>query len=195
MRTGTVGPRRARTVVWNGTRALEALLRWAIGRYRVAGLPPPRPRSVTFSADPTRCYGSLGVAEGEHAEDIVLCIADRSACTTSGCATFAPRPASVVLHELAHTWLAQQLDARRRAAYARHLHLAWDNFLDGWEQRAGEYAADVLAWGVQAGPRPLGRQAEPSVASLGDDFRLLTGRSPAWCGTGRGEEATPPGCG
>ena len=177
-RTGTVVADGATVEIWNGTPALESLVEWGMGRYAEAGLRVPRPRSVTFYPAADRCEGNLAVAGGESNDEIVVCFGEGLACRTSPCPPWSAMAEATTLHELAHTWMAQNLTEETRAAYEDLVSLSWASPRDAWEDRAIERAAEVIAWGLLQRPSPP-QEFAATRSELDREFRLLTGTPPA----------------
>lgn len=175
--TGTVSAAGTSVEVWNGTPSLEGLAAWALQRYADAGLTVPRPTSLTFYPAADRCLGNLAVAGGEANSEILLCFGAGLACPGSSCPPWSDMARTTMLHELAHTWMTQNLSDGRKAAYADMVGLRWASDEDPWELRAIERAAVVIAWGLHpsAGlPRPV----EIPATALHREFRFLTGAPP-----------------
>ncbi len=176
-RTGTVTAAGVSVEVWNGTPPLDDLAAWSLRRYADAGLPVPRPTSLTFYPAADRCLGNLAVAGGEENREIVLCFGEALACRGLPCPPWTHLAEITMLHELAHTWMTQNLPERRRAAYADLVGLRWATYDDPWELRAIERAAAVIAWGLDPPAGTPGHEDLPE-SDLEREFRFLTGVSP-----------------
>jgi hypothetical protein len=177
VRTGNVTEGAVDVEIWNGTPALESLVRAALRRFPAAGLPAPRPRSVTFFPAADRCLGNLAVAGGEGNTEIIACFGEGLACPVDPCPPWATRAEVTMLHELAHTWMTQNLSEQDRADYEQLVFLRWASSADPWEDRAIERAAAVIAWGLQASPSPP-QEFPLSEAQLVREYYFLTGRLP-----------------
>jgi hypothetical protein len=176
-RTGTVRADGTHVEIWNGTPALENLVAWGIERFSAAGLEVPRPTSVTFYPTADRCWGNLAIAGGEANAEILACFGEGLACLTHPCPPWSARAQHTMLHELAHTWMARQLDGETREAYEERTALEWADDDDPWERRALERAAEVIAWGLQETPMPP-RDLALNEDELAAEFWLLTGTPP-----------------
>ena len=180
-RTGTLRAGDTAVEIWNGTPALEQLVVWGVEQFPEAGLTVPRPTSVTFYPAADRCRGNLAVAAGEANDEIVACFGEGLACVTTPCPPWSTKAEATILHELAHTWMGQNLTEDTRTAYEQLTGLTWASPEDLWERRAIERAAEVIAWGVQESPGPP-EQLELSEQELFEEFLLLTGSPPASSG-------------
>ena len=150
------------------TRSEAALVAWARGRFAAAGLDGPSV-TVAFTPGPENCGGFQGryysatetvsICIGEHASDLVL--------------------RTTLLHELAHAWAHDHLDAASRAAFVELRHTpTWGSWDFAWSDRATEHAAVVMAWGlmdIRTIVQPLG---DTSLRALEESFLWLTGRDP-----------------
>jgi hypothetical protein len=179
-RTGTVMAGDRRVEVWNGSDPLDSLLRWALARYVMAGLPVPEPASVTFyAAAPARCGGQIGLASGPELTEITLCFGADRACPRGACPPWSDEARTTVLHELAHTWLSQNLDGGARARYLDKVGLTWADPRIPWSHRGVERAAETIAWGLDAQPGTIGDVGDGTARrQLASEFRLLTGHEP-----------------
>jgi len=145
--------------------AREALLDWAVKRYRAAGLVLP-PVQVAFHAGTDGCRGNVGYqVKGR----IDLCV--RLAMDAG--------PERIVLHELAHAWCDEHLTdaARIRFMESRRL-TSWNGSTTDWRRRGYEQAAEIIAWGLGEGtlhPQIDGAN-DPDTLAVG--FRLLTSVAP-----------------
>jgi hypothetical protein len=172
--TGTVVVADQRIAVHNGTTGAIELVRWAMARFLAADLTAPTVASVAFSeeAHQAQCSADdrgLALKVGP-AYQIYLCF------TVDGTAPASAR--ELMLHELAHVWMWQNLNAQLHAEFVARLQLpTWDAFDVRWDQRGIEHAAAVIAWGLGGQPqsRLLGSR---SCADLAEAFELLTGTTP-----------------
>lgn len=150
--------------VEGATQAQRALVEWALGRYRRAGLELP-PVDVHFHADPAGCGGNSGFyASGR----LDMCVTE-----------ITPYARNVIVHELAHAWSDRNLSAEERDRFLHFRHLtAWDSWDDPWAYRGTEQAAEIITWGV-------GDRAIPPLLEDDDDpeqllaaYEVLTGGAP-----------------
>jgi hypothetical protein len=182
-RTGTVRIGTQDIAVWNGTGRHDGLLRWALQRFAEAGLPARLPSSVTLLPDVPEPWEAYGFVTGSNAADIGVPATAVDPCSEPSC-TWSAAAKHAILHELAHLWLTPcpyygppDRSAARRALrrWAEGQRLAWDDQALPWEQRAGELAAEILAWGLMDQPDTIdARLGDPSCAALDQDFQALT---------------------
>lgn len=175
--TGTVSAAGATVEVWNGTPSLRGLAEWALQRYADAGLPVPRPTSLTFYPAADRCLGNIAVAGGEANNEILLCFGEALACPDHSCPPWSDMAVTTTLHELAHTWMTQNLSDTRRAEYTDLVGLRWASDGDPWERRGIERAAVVIAWGLHPHAQ-LTSPLDIPPRDLDREFRFLTGVPP-----------------
>lgn len=155
-------------------REAEQLLDWGRGRYTEEGLQLPETTLVVHpSLRP--CDGRVG-AYHRQTNEVVLCRVD----------------SETVLHELAHAWVAHNLDRSDRARFLDLRGLdRWNNQQDEWSTRGTEHAAEILVWALSDHDRTV-RWVEGGVesrrllsidnsnpAALTDGFELMTGRRPS----------------
>jgi hypothetical protein len=186
-RTGTSPVAAQGIVIWNGSGRHEGLLRWALQRFAGAGLPLRAPTSVTFLPDVCDPWRTYALSTGSNAPDIGVSIQRPGACPAPDC-RWPAAAKHAMLHELAHLWLTpspylgipQRVPAGRTGRdWAAAQGLVWDDQALPWEQRAGERAAEILAWGLMDGPDHIdARLGNPSCAALALDFRTLTHTTP-----------------
>jgi hypothetical protein len=174
--TGTVTVAGRRVEVHNGTEAADDLVRWAMGRFPTAHLGMPDVASVAFDehAHPVECSSDRwGLARPQgRSSSIYLCDTVEGAAAT-------PFQRSMMLHELAHAWMWQNLDEPTREQFLARMQLrAWDAPGVPWETRGMEQAADVIAWGLAEAPLQGRELADRSCAELTQAFELLTGAAP-----------------
>jgi hypothetical protein len=185
-RTASIPVGAKEVTIWNGTGRHDGLLRWALQRFADAGLPPRLPTSVAFLPqvpDPWRAYGFL---TGSNAPDIGVPVPDPGTCAEPAC-SWSRAAKHAMLHELAHLWLtpAPYLGlpiydlGRTGRPWAAAQGLARGGPELPWEQRAGERAAEILAWGLMDQADHVdARLGDPSCADLARDFRTLTQTTP-----------------
>jgi hypothetical protein len=160
--------------------ASAGLVRWALGRFDAARLPRPSVATVTFATGTGRCLGIAGtVTAGPEGPEVLLCFDDAGVCADARCTTFRLTARMTVLHELAHVWEADQLDAVDRERYLARTGLAtWMGADAPWSQRGGERSAEVVMWGLLDHDIPLVRLDASSRQELVTEFRQLTGVEP-----------------
>ena len=171
----------SRIEVFNGTPGLDSYLRWAIGRFTVAGLDPPHVSEVTFLADADRCDGYDGWSSPTpDGETITLCLhADEICEDFTACSTWTLNSRLTILHELAHGWLAEHLDDATRDAFDEFVGVArWNDPGDPWAIRGVERAASTLGSGLIDDFGASGC-VDSSYCNVRDGaFEVLTGRRP-----------------
>lgn len=185
-----------RVAVRNGTPELERLVRWSLERFEDAGLPVPPVRLVAFDRDvhpfacPQERDGCCVTVGG--ASEVYVCADQDDVCADSTCAELSPRWRQLLLHELAHAWLAAHVDDTTERDLVALLGLpGWDWAGEPWPSRGIEQAAEIIAWGVVDDPAPLYRLGSPPCDRLARAFTLLTGRSPVH-GCGPQASVDPP---
>ena len=173
--TGTVSAAGQRTEVHNGAPGANDLVRWAMARFPAAHLTAPEITSVAFSEEahrPQCSSGRWGLAlQIGSSSRIYLCSAVGTTAT--------PYEQQMLLHELAHAWMWQNVDESSQQQFVTRMHLpAWDGTGVAWDQRGIEQAADVIAWGLTDQPVESGVTANHFCADLAQMFKLLTGAAP-----------------
>ncbi len=165
--------------VYDGVPELDAFVEWGFARYAAAGLPLPRIESITFSRARSRCTGHSGLATSEQGGAITLCATARDICLDDGCHDWAKMWRHVWLHELAHPWLDQHVDADRRAVFLEVVGLSrWSDRDDEWILQGVERAADTLAYGLLDEPVHLMFELFGDCETRDQGFRTLTGTDP-----------------
>jgi hypothetical protein len=164
------------------TPALDGLVRWALERFALAGLPSPQVASVTFATATGRCEGVSGTitpTPDAAGSDVLLCLSEQQACVGDACERYTFAGRVTALHEFGHVWDASWLTPRTRRHYLEETGLtAWFDGGLAWSERGGERAAEVLMWGLLDREVPLVRLDRPSCEQLQHEFRLLTGVDP-----------------
>jgi hypothetical protein len=164
------------------TPALDGLVRWALERFPLAGLPPPQVTSVTFATATGSCEGVSGTitpSPGAEGSDVLLCLSEQQACVGDACEHYAFAGRVTALHEFGHAWDASWLTPRTRHRYLEETgSSAWFDGDLAWSERGGERAAEVLMWGLLDREVPLVRLDRPPCEQLQHEFRLLTGVDP-----------------
>ncbi len=176
--TGWIQVNGARINVYNGTDELESALRWALGRFEQAGLAMPAPESITFTRHLELCDEVLGRSMlTDDGWRLYLCFDETGQCTVDDCASLAIRPKHILLHELAHVWMYENLTDSDRATFTNRLGLeVWEDRTFDWADQAREHAAETIAWGLLDRPLNLYRIGLPDEVQLRSQFRFLTGR-------------------
>lgn len=182
-RTGAVLVDGRQIEVHNGTPALEAFLRWGFEQVGALGLPLPQVALVGFDQDahPTLCPPERdgSCSEGRHGLEIYVCGDETDICADGECRTYSPRWRHLLLHELAHAWMIQHLDATTAERFLHdHGLIGWDDRELPWPDRGVEQAAEILAWGWTDEPIPLYRLGSPPCDELTRGFSMLTGTAP-----------------
>lgn len=173
--TGTIAVAGRRVEVHNGTPGAEELVRLALTRFPAARLAAPDIAAVAFDEEihrqqcSTQRWG-LTLSAGSSSR-IYLCF------TVPGAPT--PFQLQLVLHELAHAWMWENLTGATRQEFLALVHLpTWDARDLPWDRRGVEHAADLIAWGISDSPVDSELLAGDSCIQLTAAFRLLTHASP-----------------
>jgi hypothetical protein len=155
-------------------------LAWAFHRFDLAGLPPPRVTSIVVDPYGPDCEKVSGVARlSGRAAALTICPNAAALCESTPCTHPRPYPSQSILHELAHTWIADNLPDARRAGLLTAAGLrTWDDRESAWADRGEEVAAETLSWGLMDVPVALHRLGDPDPRVLADWYRLLTDRVP-----------------
>lgn len=164
---------------YNSTPNLNRLLEWGVGRYDAAGLELPPIVRATFTQYSAFCDDIRAKCRLDpDGAALTFCWDERTACADSMCEEFLPGIEAVVLHELAHVWLAE-LDATTKQAFTGHVELdTWDDPAVGWGRRAHEHAADTMAWALMDTDVHMLRIDDPPDDHLAEGFRILTRLAP-----------------
>ncbi len=164
--------------VFNGTDQLEELLSWGFARYEASGLSAPRVSRVTSHHGWSDVCGGI---RGLTLNDAVsLCFQGTALWCADDCTRWEPLAKETLLHELAHTWMAEHVD---QAIIAEFLQVSgqatWADRDEPWEDRGVELAAETIAWALMDEPAPmgagLGQRTCRQRAAL---FQTLTGTAP-----------------
>lgn len=179
------------TAIRNGTPSLAALVGWALGRFDLAGLPLPEVRIVTFTSVTAYCDDIQGRAieladsdpvTGEPLDggwQVVLCLDDDDLYIDDLGVEPSPRARNAVLHEFSHVWLDQHLDATTRRYFLDTIGLeTWNSHEYPWDERGFEWAACIVAWGLNDTSLRMFELDEPPMELRFQGFQLLTGRCP-----------------
>lgn len=166
--------------VYNGTSALNGLVVWALSRFEAAGLALPEIESVTFTRYSIVCDEAWAQHQAtEEGSELTVCFDDDGFCTDDTCVEFTADGRMTILHELAHAWMHAALDDSAEQRFIDHLGLeVWNDPLVAWDQRAGEHAAETIAWGLMDREMPMPRIGDPSPDELATNFGILTGIDP-----------------
>jgi hypothetical protein len=158
-----------------GTVEEEAMARWALGRFRDAGLELPA-LTIGFSdRDQAPCGGSPGRTYFEDVPRVMVCWDDEF----------------ILLHELAHVWVEANVTPADRAAFTalRDGVTAWAGSGIPWSELGAEHAANVVAWGLMETPGAISRTYPNDPDSMTVAFEVLTGTGPLHDG---GPRYAPP---
>lgn len=161
-------------VTENVTAADQAAYDTAIDLLTSAGFDIPTFRAA-FHTTTEACQGYRGLhVRGEDG------IATIHVCAVEADAELqATRRARVLLHEIAHAWVDQNVTDEAKAVFLTVRGL--DNWADGsqdWEHRGTEHAAEVVIWGLQDGDyRPHFLIENASCDEMASAFETLTGVS------------------
>ena len=142
--------------------------RWTLGRYEAMGLELPA-MTVTFHRERSNCWDFQGLwISGEDGMRVEICVGGEM------------KRRRILLHELAHAWLADNLDQADRDEFvARHGLAGWSGLHIEHDLQGVEHAAEVIVWGLDEVCRPshwLSGMSDPT--ELVEEFELLTNRSP-----------------
>lgn len=136
------------------------LARWAVGRFKIAGLQAPVVE-IRFHTDASGCDGHLGYAQAGRV-DVCTVLLNEMARRN-------------LLHEMSHIWIDQNVSWAVRAQFLHVRSLrSWNASTDRWEERGYEQGAEIMAWGL--GTRILTAQVPDNrPEQLRAGFELLTG--------------------
>jgi hypothetical protein len=159
----TESPRQAEGII--------EVFRWSIDRYLRGGLEVPS-TTVTFHRARSECAdrGGLWRSGADHSL-IDVCVGGTR------------KRRQMLLHELAHAWVAANLDQVQQTAFVTRRGLqTWSDTEIEWAARGIEQAAMIIAWGLdERCEQPKDLRLDD--ATLADEFGRLTGRAPL-CRTG-----------
>jgi predicted membrane-bound mannosyltransferase len=139
---------------------LHTRLTEALDRFSTAGLTLPA-LDITFHDGLAGCEGHPGLFRTvEGVSDIEIC-----------------NPTNhIMLHELAHSWVATHTTQGTKDAFIQYWGLAtWNDQDAEWNDRANERSAEAIAFALGHVPA----QVSPSLADYLCAYTLLTGESPA----------------
>lgn len=133
------------------------LVAWATSRFDAAGLVFPSVAFI-FRDDLSECDGHVGLFYPE-SHLLLLCRLDKKS----------------MLHELAHAWAADNLDADARDAFVRFRNLDnWNDHETSWDERGTEHAAEILTWGLMDRNMLVPWITESASGQKQGTYRLLT---------------------
>ena len=153
--------------VTEGSKEAGRLVDWAVARFEAAGLALPA-IDVRVHHDKTGCDGHLGLTYNTP-DRVTLHL-----CTPADGRGVVDR--LTLVHELAHAWVAENVDAAERDRFmAVHGLVSWWDAADGWERQGVEWAAETIAWAVfDEGVRMIG-EVDDDPAAVRRGFEMLTG--------------------
>jgi hypothetical protein len=178
--TGTVHGPTGPVQIRNGGPDWQRVVGWSLDQFTRAGLPAPDVAIVTFDPLDPRCTGRCGLASSSPPATILLCV-DAAGQTSSGPLTGSVPlwPTHLVLHEIAHVWIDQHLDATTRDRFVERVGLtSWDDPFSTWDQRGNEWAAETIAWGLIDRVCTLTALGAPPCEQLAEAYETLTGVQP-----------------
>ena len=163
---GQSSPARSQIVVNGADRRQEAMVDWAIRRFRAAGLEVP-PLEIDFGSAETGARCTLG---GGFYEGGVLDL-----CTGVSVNAYARR---VTLHELSHAWADRALGNAQERGFEQLRGLSnWNDWDRPWDERGGEQVAEIISWGIGEGVF-LPTIPDNSPDQLAVSYEYLTGMEP-----------------
>ncbi len=152
------------------------LVEWSIGRFELAGLPPPHAGAIYMETARSCLEESGWTSVGDSGSIIRICLSEDElgAGEDLGLAGQV-----TMLHELAHVWTAEYLAADVVSAFmaARGL-VTWNDASAPWSERGNEHASEIMAWGLAEEAIDLVRLGESDCRVLRASFTLLTGAEP-----------------
>ena len=184
-RTGTLAVGGLEIEVYNGTPGLEGLITWSFAQFRAHDLGTPKVRRVTFHDNEIdKCEGVTALILGDA---VTLCFDSAAACKEPGCTTWQTWAKKTALHELAHAWMDEHLNAETIEQFQTATGMPiWSDPEQPWGHRGVELAAEAIAWATVGAPVQVNPKLGPhSCAELSQYYEILTGRPP---------QPTPPGC-
>jgi hypothetical protein len=160
------------------------LIRWLFGRYASGALAQPDVAAVWFPPS-VDCELSEGIAKSADARfdqghTVTLCFDSDELSSGWPDRQWSPHVAHQGLHELAHVWMYDHLDARDQRAFLERVGLAsWRDASVFWPERGVEVAAETIAWGLaEPGDAEYLIEPRPDCAELTARYVMLTGREP-----------------
>ena len=160
------------------------LIRWLFGRYAAGALAQPDVAAVWFPPS-VDCELSEGIAKPaddrfDQGHTVTLCFDSNELSSGWPDRQWSPHVAHQGLHELAHVWMYDQLDARDQRAFLERVGLAsWRDANVFWPERGVEVAAETIAWGLaEPGDAEYLIKPPPDCVELTARYVMLTGREP-----------------
>lgn len=180
--TGTVRGPAGPVEIRNGGPGWERVVDWSLDQFTRAGLPAPEVSVVVFDPLDPRCTGLYGLASSTPNATVLICV-DAAGLNQNSSGhptdTVPLWPTRLVLHELAHVWIDQHVDAPRRDQLLEDVGLAsWDDPTSAWDQRGAEWAAETITWGLIDRVCTLTTLGTPPCQRLTEAFHTLTGAQP-----------------
>jgi hypothetical protein len=149
--TGTVYGPAGPVQIRNGGPGWEGVVERSLDQFSQAGLPAPEVSVVVFDPLDPRCTGRYGLASSTPNATILICVdaAGMNQNSSGHPADAVPLwPTRLVLHELAHVWIDEHVDAPLRDQLLEDVGLAsWDDPTSAWHQRGTEWAAETSPGG------------------------------------------------
>jgi hypothetical protein len=182
VRTLEIGGRSVEVV--NADDRQAELVQWLFGRYATGALAQPDVAAVWFPPS-VDCELSEGIAKPADARfdrghTVTLCFDSDELSSGWPDRQWSPHVAHQGLHEFAHVWMYDQLDARDQRAFLERVGLAsWRDANVFWPERGVEVAAETIAWGLaEPGQAEYLIEPPPDCAELTARYTMLTGREP-----------------
>jgi hypothetical protein len=142
-----------------------ALAKWGLSRFEHAGLVLPEV-SLAFHDDKRRCQGHNGYFHPGRPHRIDICGFNWD--------RFLVTPRKVMLHELAHVWLHNNLDEEAREAFLELRGLdIWQDAQAQWAEQGQEHAAEIMAWGLMDEEISMTSIGETDLSKLEEVFDAL----------------------
>jgi hypothetical protein len=143
------------------------LARWAIERFRQAGLKLPS-FTIVFHDKLDACHGYYGYFQTADPPQIDICGFNND--------RFLVTPRKVTLHEMAHAWVSENVDDATIEAFLELRGLsAWNDGKADWEDRGSEQAAEVIAWALLDEEHGFYSMSDSSPEAMSAAYELLTG--------------------
>ena len=183
--TGTLQAGDRSIEIYNGSPRLDDFVIWGMDRYTAGGLRTPAVEVMRFISTTTdTCHRVAGLNLGT---EITLCV-DTSGATP-------PLPKAVLLHELGHAWMNENLDQAARERFLRTSGKpTWASTRNDWGDRGVELAASTLSWTLMDQPQPLNRRlGTHSCPELAELYQILVGKAPTTSPCPSGGVGSPAG--
>jgi hypothetical protein len=152
------------TRITGGTRAQQAMARWAVGRFESGELRLPA-LEIRFHRSTNGCGGRMG---------------GYSNGTADLCGKYVNwMSRRTLLHEMAHGWVEANVSADLKARFMRLRQLeTWNDHDVDWEERGTEHAAEIISWALDGQGTGTHRPSIPGnePIQLASAYELLTGR-------------------